>query len=147
MPLKLNTTDEAPQLNLTPMIDVVFLLVIFFMAATQFTEVERAVEIELPDVPGDGVTVATVVQPRVVTVTSDGNLLLDGQATTTDELTEQLTAAVADAPELDVLILGDARSDFQHVASALAACRAAGVVNVELPVDIAVKAQADTITR
>jgi biopolymer transport protein ExbD len=141
MPLK-PTPDDAPQLNLTPMIDVVFLLVIFFMAATQFSEVERAVELQLPDVPGEGSSVATVVQPRVVTVSENGNTLLDGNKVTLDELTKELTEAASQTPDIDVLIHGDARSDFQHVAAALAACRAAGVTDVGVTVEVAAKIDA-----
>lgn len=43
MPLKIQT-EELPALNLTPMIDVVFLLIIFFMAASKFAEVEADID-------------------------------------------------------------------------------------------------------
>ncbi|MEQ8848045.1 biopolymer transporter ExbD [Botrimarina sp.] len=139
MPLK-RTTDDAPPLNLTPMIDVVFLLVIFFMTATQFAEVERAVEMQLPEVSEGGTTVAAANEPRVVSVMADGALTLDGQACTLEELSSRLDAARraasgADGPE--VLIHGDARCDFQHIAAALAACREARVAEVGVSVDAA----------
>ena len=40
MPIKINQ-DEKPAINLTPMVDIVFLLVIFFMVGTKFSEVEN----------------------------------------------------------------------------------------------------------
>ncbi len=49
MPLKTGTVEE-PKLDLTPMIDIVFLLIIFFMVGTQFTEMERQYDIKLPTV-------------------------------------------------------------------------------------------------
>ena len=49
MPLKTDTIEE-PNLNLTPMIDIVFLLIIFFMVGTRFTEMERQYDIRLPTV-------------------------------------------------------------------------------------------------
>ena len=49
MPLK-TQQDEHPTLNMTPMIDVVFLLLIFFMVATSFAKIERDIELELPEV-------------------------------------------------------------------------------------------------
>ena len=48
MPLKLSQHDDTPALNLTSMIDVLFLLIIFFMVATKFDEMERNVEVAVP---------------------------------------------------------------------------------------------------
>lgn len=130
MPLK-RTTDEPLQPNLTPMIDVVFLLVIFFMTATQFAEVERAVELELAEVGSDGTSVAAVEEPRIVAVNKEGAITLDGQPRSLDELREELTAA--DRPK--VLFHNDRRCEFQHVASAMAACQAAGIVELAFSVE------------
>ena len=49
MPLKTHL-DEQPTLNLTPMIDIVFLLIIFFMVGTKFTELERKIALQVPEV-------------------------------------------------------------------------------------------------
>ncbi|QDV75370.1 ExbD/TolR family protein [Botrimarina mediterranea] len=141
MPLKRDATGADPfALNLTPMIDVVFLLVIFFMSATQFAEVERAVELELPTVGSEGTSVAAVVEPRVVSVTAAGEITLDGEVRSIDELKADLTlakeSAASDAGPA-VLIHGDARCDFQHIAAALTACRAAGIADVGVSVDTA----------
>ncbi|MBX3440130.1 MAG: biopolymer transporter ExbD, partial [Planctomycetaceae bacterium] len=72
MPLKTQQPEE-PALNLTPMIDIVLLLVIFFMVGTQFTEAERQYQIDLPAV--------SVAQPLtalpdeiVVNVAKDGSV-------------------------------------------------------------------------
>jgi biopolymer transport protein ExbD len=47
MPLKTNL-DEQPSINLTPMIDIVFLLIIFFMVGTKFVEMERKIAVQGP---------------------------------------------------------------------------------------------------
>ncbi len=139
MPLKRSTADTDPfQLNLTPMIDVVFLLVIFFMTATQFAEVERAVDLELPTVGSDGATVAALDDERVVGVSAEGTITLDGQPRSVEELKADLVAAresAASASGPAVLIHGDARCDFQHIAVALATCRAAGITDVGVSVE------------
>ena len=139
MPLKRDTTDTDPfALNLTPMIDVVFLLVIFFMSATQFAEVERAVELELPTVGSDGTSVAAIVGPRIVSVTAAGEITLDGESCSLEELKVDLKLAKAGSNSGEgpaVLIHGDARCDFQHVAAALTACRAAGIADVGVSVE------------
>ena len=51
MPLKTHQ-DEMPAINLTPMIDIVFNLIIFFMVSTRFTEIERKVDLSVPEVGG-----------------------------------------------------------------------------------------------
>ena len=51
MPLKTHV-DEQPTLNLTPMIDIVFLLIIFFMVGTKFSELERKIGLKVPEVAG-----------------------------------------------------------------------------------------------
>ena len=78
MPLK-TTQDETTSVNLTPMIDVVFLLVIFFMVATKFTEMERSIDLELPTAAAAGDTTPPP-QPKVVAVFSDGHVEAGRQA-------------------------------------------------------------------
>ena len=52
MLMKTRGLDEMPSINLTSMIDVVFLLIIFFMVGTQFTQGEREIALKLPGVDG-----------------------------------------------------------------------------------------------
>ena len=53
MPLKTHQ-DEQPTLNLTPMIDIVFLLIIFFMVGTKFAEWENNLALKVPQVKETG---------------------------------------------------------------------------------------------
>ena len=46
MPIKTTPLDDIPALNLTSMIDVLFLLIIFFMVGTKFIESDRQIELE-----------------------------------------------------------------------------------------------------
>lgn len=136
MPIK-PTVEDGLQINLTPMIDVVFLLVIFFMAATQFAGAERTLDLELPEVAGEGAGVLVAHEPTIVSVQANGQVLLDGKSLSLDDLTEDLKMLIADRPDLEVLLNGDARCDFQEVAAALAACRASGVTNLGITVEVA----------
>ncbi len=136
MPIK-PTNDEGLQLNLTPMIDVVFLLVIFFMAATQFAGAERTLDLELPEVAGEGTGVVIAQEPTFVTVKENGTVLLNGKPLPLEDLSSDLKQLLADQPDLEVQLNGDARCDFQQVAAALAACRASGVTNLGITVEVA----------
>lgn len=135
MPIK-TQQDELPTLNLTPMIDVVFLLIIFFMAATKFAEVERDIALQLPQVDQAN-PAQTPPTPRQVVVRADGALLLDGQPRQLEELEAQLRAERQTQPRLGVVIRGDRTCPYQFVAAALAACQQAGVTDLSVSVEVA----------
>ena len=135
MPLK-TQQDDQPRLDLTPMIDVVFLLIIFFMVATSFDEMERDIEIELPEV-ASAQALTDAPKQRVVTVSAEGQVTLDNKKITLPELITKLSAARQEYPEISVVIRGDASCAYQHVAATLAACKEANITDIGLPVSIA----------
>jgi biopolymer transport protein ExbD len=132
MPLK-RPLDEMPAMNMTPMIDVVFNLIIFFMVGTQFADPERQIGLRVPQVAEHGaLTVAKAW--RTVNVHRNGTVVFGERLVTLAELTAQLAAARFAQPELGVLIRGDARGEFQHVAAVLNACKQAGVQELSISV-------------
>jgi biopolymer transport protein ExbD len=135
MPLK-TQTDELPALNLTPMIDVVFLLIIFFMAASKFAEVEADLDLQLPEVAA-AAPMTSAPKQRTVSVKRDGQVVLDGTAVSLEELTSKLSAAQREFPALSVVIRGDAACAFQHIAAALAACKDANIAELGITVKLA----------
>ena len=128
-------TDEQPSLNLTPMIDIVFLLIIFFMVGTKFSELERKIGLQPPQVNDSG-ALSAAPEAKTVNVFRDGRIELDSQPVSITELVGQLSAAVAQYPALGVLVRGDANGRFQSVASVLAACSKAGVRKMGVSVRI-----------
>ena len=134
MPLKTHI-DEQPSLNLTPMIDIVFLLIIFFMVGTKFTEMERAIPLEVPSVAKTN-ALTSAPKSRVVNVYRDGSITLDGQELALEELTQQLAAARSQYKGLSVVIRGDAAVAYQNVANALSACKQAGISKLRISVKV-----------
>ncbi len=132
MPLKTHL-DEQPTLNLTPMIDIVFLLIIFFMVGTKFTELERKIGLQVPEVSDQGVLTAAP-EKKMVNVYRDGTITLDQTPVTLEELTSQLANARSQYSDLGVLIRGDAEGRFQRVAEVLNACKQAGVQELGISV-------------
>jgi biopolymer transport protein ExbD len=118
------------------MIDVLFLLVIFFMVATKFDEMERNIQVAVPQVAQAGED-SSPPKPLIVTVQADGRMDLDGKVVTETELSELLASRRTALTEPTVVIHGDAKCAFQHVASALGACRQAGISELGITVRIA----------
>jgi biopolymer transport protein ExbD len=135
MPLK-TLQDEQPTLNLTPMIDVVFLLIIFFMVGAKFTEMERKITLQVPQV-SDTAALAPAPAKRVVNVYRDGAVSLDREPVTLTELKSRLAEMRRQYADLGVIVRGDAEGPFQNVADVLAACKQAGVNEMGISVRLA----------
>jgi len=133
MPIKTHH-DEQPTLNLTPMIDIVFLLIIFFMVGTQFTDPERKIPLEVPSVSEP--TLSSAPEKKVVIVYRDGQVELDHEPVTLEELTTRLAAARSQYRDLGVLVRGDGRGTHQSVVSVLAACKRAGISKLGVSVRV-----------
>lgn len=130
MPLKTREPEE-PGINLTPMIDIVLLLVIFFMVGTQFTEAERQYEIDLPAV--------SVAQPLtalpdeiVINVNREGTVTLKGRPVDVDELRDILRTARARYADQSVIIRGDGAVAYQRIMDVLSLCQQERVTHVQL---------------
>lgn len=125
MPLRTESLEE-PQLNLTPMIDIVFLLIIFFMVGTRFSEIEQQYDIELP-------TAATV-EPMtsrpdsiVLNVARSGDVMISGEIVSLEELSTRLTAARKAYAEQAVLIRGDGEGVYQSIIDVMDLCHKAEI--------------------
>jgi biopolymer transport protein ExbD len=134
MPLKVSH-DEQPTLNLTSMIDVLFLLIMFFMAGTKFTEAERNIGLNVPKVSDSGALTAAP-EKKVVNVYQDGQITLDRQNVSLDELTTRLSEARRNYRDVGVMVRGDGTGQFQRVAEVLNACKQAGIGDLAISVRI-----------
>jgi biopolymer transport protein ExbD len=132
MPLKTHLDDE-PTLNLTAMLDVMFLLIIFFMLGTRFIDDERKIGLRVPEVVDRG-TLAAAPARKEISVHRDGTITLDKMPVNLEQLTARLAAARRQGGDLSVLVRGDARGEFQNVASVLTACRRAGIHDLGITV-------------
>ena len=130
MPLKTIEIEE-PGLNLTPMIDIVLLLVIFFMVGTQFAEDESQYEIALPTV-SDARPLTSLPDEIVVSITKDGTVYVGGEKLTILQVEEQLKAAKKRYGNQSVIIRGDGSGPYQHVMTILNLCKRAQISNVQL---------------
>jgi biopolymer transport protein ExbD len=132
MPLKTHH-DDLPAINLTPMIDIVFNLIIFFMVSTRFTEIERKVDLSVPQIGGTG-SLSEAQRSRTINVYRDGAIMLDSQPVSLAELRGLLAAAQRQYEGLEVTIRGDGLTHYQNVAAVMTACRQAGISEMGIAV-------------
>ena len=130
MPLKSEQLEE-PTLNLTPMIDIVLLLVIFFMVGTQFADAERQYDINLPTV-SEAQPLTGAPDELVINVAEDGRVFLGDVAVTMDRLRQELEAARRRYSAQAVVIRGDRGLAYQTVMTLLNVCQSAGISNIQL---------------
>ena len=145
MPLK-TSRDEPPALNLTSMIDVLFLLIIFFMTGTKFTEMERKIGLKVPRVE-NGKQLQPAPDRVVVNVYRDGSLKLDRESVSLEQLQMRLRDLGRRNPTLSVMVRGDAEGPFQNVANVLAACRQGGVTDMGITVRLAREPNSSTTVK
>ena len=116
-------------LSMTPLIDVVFLLLIFFLVATRFEEEERDMDINLPR--------ASEAQPTIspqkelfVNVTKEGEFVVDGRELSLDNLQECLLNAYRTNPgQQRVIIRADRDSRTSNLVAVMNACNRANIRN------------------
>lgn len=132
MPLRTHIDDE-PTLNLTAMLDVMFLLIIFFVLGTRFVDDERKIGLNIPKVADKG-SLSAAPSRSVVNVYLDGAITLDQQPVTLDELTAKLSALRRQHGDVAVLVRGDGGDKYQRVVSVLSACKQAGIKNLGISV-------------
>lgn len=98
----LNKKDAS--FNLTPLIDVVFLLLIFFMLTTTFVNLENRIKVDLPT--GD-FAAAEPSENIIVTITENNTIYLNGKLIDPLKLTESIAAEIKDEPEKIVILEAD----------------------------------------
>lgn len=138
MPLR-TQRDEGVSLNLTPLIDILFLLIIFFMVGTRFTELseaERNIDLQVPEVARAG-ALTPPPRKREINVFRDGRLTLDNVPVSLAQLQNQLVEGKRQYAALGVVVRGDAATVYQHIADVLAACREAGIGDLGISVRVA----------
>ncbi len=125
MPLKIEQ-EEAPTINLTSMIDVLFLLIIFFMVGTKFNDSERQIELNLPRVNNATAMIAGP-ENHIVAIAHDGSTSLDGRSMNVNQISNELTKALRSYADTAVDIRCDNASTAQQFAEVLSLLKNIGI--------------------
>ena len=127
MKFEIKKTGGKRRVDMTPMIDCVFQLLLFFLVASNFQEQARiSGEGELgANLPAVAAAMPMVMKPRemIVNVDKTGEFYLDGELFTEQQLAERFQRAQVDNPgNQSVVIRGDEGADWKYVARVMSLC-------------------------
>ncbi len=122
---------EAGVINMSSLLDVMFILIIFFLATTTFQQDERDIKVNLPE-SAEGQALSSAAKVIVINVRADGTYVMASRETTVEAMQTALANAIQADPQQKVLIRGDRQALHGHVAIAVSLCKRAGVHEANL---------------
>ena len=123
---------EELELNITPLIDIVFLLLIFFMVSTTFQK-ESQLRVQLPEATPQ--SPADPVEPLEIVISADGQYAVSGRKLADNEratLVDALEQAAGEQRDRPLVVRADARTPHQAVVRAMDAASRLGLRNLSI---------------
>jgi biopolymer transport protein ExbD len=122
---------KAPALALTSMLDVIFLLLCFFVTASVFSQWESEISISLP-AASSSETPSRLPGEVILNVARDGSVTVNAKKLTLSDLGERLRKVADFYPGQPVVIRADRETSYDSLVKVLDTCRVAGVWNFSL---------------
>ena len=120
---------RSPVLNIIPLIDVLVVLLIFYIATTVFKKTQHNISIVIPH--SSHVTTALDQTPSTIYVTKDGTISLDDQTVEADKLGDLLKSKKAADPDYKVYLKSDEGATFGTLVKVMDAARDAGINDLQ----------------
>lgn len=125
--------EEKFEIPLTPLIDVVFLLLIFFLVATNFNHREYDQKINLPHAAGENKSKYNT-ENLVINIRDNGAIIINGRVIERSELPATIKEFQQASGRQHVVIRSDGNVRYTHVMEIMGMCKKAGIKRVDLPV-------------
>ncbi|GBL03970.1 biopolymer transporter ExbD [Glaciecola sp. KUL10] len=127
---KVRAEEEDAQIDMTPMLDVVFIMLIFFIVTTVFVK-QAGVNVNKPE----GVTATLKKNANIfIAVTEDGNVWMDRREISLDSVTANLEKLLSEQPTDIVFIQADTKAKHGIVIEVMDKVKAAGIDRVSVAV-------------
>ena len=120
---------QHPGIQLAPLVDVLFLLLIFFLLTWNAARNENELDVKIPKASAAKEKPAPI-GDVIVNVKSDGSVVVNRRTLSTPELSELLRGLVQLSADQAVVIRGDETGAYRHIVDVLNVCSEAGVTNV-----------------
>lgn len=132
MRLRSLRTTSKPKLMIIPMIDIIFFLLVFFMMSMLTMVVQKSVPIQLPQAVASKVDLQRKIP---ITVTSNGQIYVEAQQVTLDQMIRYLQAEKAKGDDMVVILRGDAKAEYGSFVTVLDTLKQMGIVKVSIATD------------
>lgn len=120
---------ENPGFQIAPMIDIIFILLSFFIASQIFSQWETEIDVKLPTAQ-TGTTPERLPGEIIINILKSGELVINGKTYTDESLMSLLDRIVEIWPGQPVLIRADTETSYGHVIAVLDLCRKADIWNI-----------------
>jgi len=120
---------EAAAMQLAPMIDIVFLLLIFFIVTWQFTRSETELSVSVPTAE-EGADPTRQRGEIIINVLADGAIRVEGLNVNLEQLREKLSAIARQHKNQPVRIRGDGGVAYQRIVEVIDTCQKSGIWNI-----------------
>ncbi|MEC7223672.1 MAG: ExbD/TolR family protein [Verrucomicrobiales bacterium] len=121
--------SERTGIQLAPMIDVVFLLLIFFIVLWNYARFETEIDISVPAASA-GENPERTIGEIVVNVKKEGAITIEGIERSEEETLEMFRNIVAAYPDQALILRGDKEASFDHIVKVLNLCKEANIWNI-----------------
>ena len=130
-----NIRRHKPEVQMAPLIDVIFLLLIFYAVTTQFVTDER-LKLKLPEAKtAESAGVSREERPPEVKIAADGTVWIDDRIVPDSELEKRMRELVERAPDNAVILKGDRAADYGVVVHVLDVARSVGANMIQMSAD------------
>ncbi|MDX8398352.1 MAG: protein TolR [Mariprofundaceae bacterium] len=122
--------DSEPmgEINVTPLVDVMLVLLIIFMVAAPL--LTQGVNVDLPDAKAPAMQ--QNIEPLVITIKKNGSIYMQKHQVSLKQLAPRIQAMRQNKPNLPVFIRGDAKTPYQSIAQVMSSLEQAGIKKVGL---------------
>jgi biopolymer transport protein ExbD len=121
--------EQSAEIDLAPMLDVVFQILIFFVVSWQFARFERDMDISVPAAEQASERDRQVGE-IIINVRKDGTIVLNNLVVSKEELLDKLKAIYDAYPDQAAILRGSSEADFQSIINVLDVIKEAGIWNV-----------------
>ena len=120
---------EPANVQLAPRIDIVFLLLIFFIVTWQYTRAETELSVSVPTAQ-EGADPQRQIGEIVINILADSTIRVEGTTVDLEQLLEKLTKIAKEYENQPVRIRGDGGVQYQRIVEVIDTCQKAGIWNI-----------------
>jgi biopolymer transport protein ExbD len=120
---------ESGIIDTSALVDIMFILIIFFLVTMSFNESEHDIAVNLPETDSN---LSSATKAIIINVRKDASYYIGSKKTTLAHIQQALSQLLEKNPQQKVLVRGDKNALHGHVAAAIAACKSSGIEDANI---------------